>query len=78
MIARTEVSRAQVQSNLDAWKQTGIVAKIRWLAVGPDPCPVCLANSGEVREIGKTFSSGDRMPLAHPNCYCILEAVLED
>lgn len=77
MIARTEISRAQVNANLDAWKQTGLVEKIKWLAVGPDPCPICLDNDGEIREIGREFPSGDVMPLAHPNCYCILQAVLE-
>jgi hypothetical protein len=78
MIARTEISRAQVHANLGAWKKTGLVSKVKWLAVGPDPCPACEGNSGEIRDIGAKFSSGATMPLEHPNCYCILQAVLED
>lgn len=77
MIARTEISRAQVNANLDAWKATGLVSKVKWLAVGPDPCPICEDNDGVIRGIGEEFPSGDIMPLAHPNCYCILQAVLE-
>ena len=76
MIARTEISRAQVNANLEAWKKTGLVSKVKWLAVGPDPCPVCMDNDGKVRDIGEKFPSGDTMPLAHPNCYCILQAIL--
>ena len=29
----------------------------------------------EIRKIGEKFPSGEIMPLAHPNCYCILQAV---
>ena len=76
MIARTEVARAQVSANMEAWKATGAVNKVEWLAVGPDPCPICDDNDGEIRNIGEEFPSGDTMPLAHPNCYCILRAVL--
>ena len=75
MIARTEVSTAQVQSNYKVWQDSGVVKKVKWLAVGPDPCPICEDNDGQVRELGKPFPSGQIMPLAHPNCYCILAAV---
>ena len=74
MIARTEVATAQVQSNFKVWKDAG-VKEVKWLALGPDPCPVCLDNDGEVRKIGEAFPSGDKLPLAHPHCYCILTAV---
>jgi hypothetical protein len=78
MIARTEISRAQVTANVDAWKKSGVVSKVKWIASGPDPCPICEGNDGKIRELGQKFPSGDTMPLAHPNCYCILIAVLED
>jgi len=74
-IARTEVSRAQVGANFDVWKESGLVNKVKWLAVGPDPCPICIANHGVERVLGNEFPSGDIMPTAHPNCYCILQAV---
>ena len=76
MIARTEVSRAQVNANLNAWKKTGLVSKIQWKCWGPDPCEICLGNEDEIREIGQRFTSGDVMPGAHVNCYCGLQAVL--
>ena len=78
IIARTEISQAQVGANLEAWKKTGLVSKVKWLAVGPDPCPVCKSNDGEVRDIGAKFPSGDEMPLTHPNCYCIMQVILEE
>jgi len=77
MIAKTETSMAQVHSNLEVWKKAG-VTKIKWLAHGSDPCPECEMNDGVVREIGQEFPSGDKYPLAHPSCYCYLQAVLED
>jgi hypothetical protein len=75
MIARTEISNAQVGSNFTVWKQSGLVKSAKWLALGPDPCPICLANNNEVRPLGSRFTSGDEYPTAHPNCYCILQAV---
>ena len=42
-----------------------------WIADGPDPCPVCLANQAEGRILaGEPFTSGDMEPPAHPNCKC--------
>lgn len=74
-IARTEVSNAQVRSNFSVWKESGLVTKVKWLTVGPDPCPTCEMNGGVIRELGKQFPSGDIHPTAHPSCYCILQAV---
>jgi hypothetical protein len=76
-IAKTEVRTAQVQANFDVWKKAG-VTEVKWRATGPEPCPICLENDGEVREIGKEFPSGDRFPLAHPGCYCYLQAVFRE
>ncbi len=77
-IARTETARAQVNANFDAWKASGVVSKVKWLAVGPEPCPICEDNDGVTRVLGSQFPSGDIMPLAHPNCYCILAAVFDE
>lgn len=74
LIARTETSTAQVRGQFEVWKQSGVVEKVKWLAVGPNPCPECEGNDGEVVDLGKPFPSGDISPLAHPNCYCILVA----
>ncbi|MGA7795900.1 MAG: hypothetical protein WCA19_22940 [Candidatus Acidiferrales bacterium] len=76
LIAETEISKAQVGANLEAWKRTGQVSRVRWMAVGRDPCPVCEQNKGVVRIIGQTFPSGVLRPLAHPSCQCILSPVV--
>ncbi len=72
MIARTEVSQAQIGANFDVWKKSRMVKSVKWLAVGPDPCPVCKANAGQIRALGEPFPSGDMYPTAHPCCSCIL------
>jgi len=77
LIATTEISQAQVGANLEACKKTGLVSKVKWLAGGLDPCPVCKGNDGQIRRIGTKFPSGHEIPLAHPGCSCILSAVLE-
>ena len=77
LIARTETSQAQVGANWEAWKKSGVVSKVKWLSVGPDPCPVCLKNNGVVRIFWQKFPSGDVMPLAHAGCNCILAAVFD-
>lgn len=73
LIARTEVANAQIKGNFDVWKQSGLVAKVTWLA-NDDPCDECADNDGEEREIGKPFPSGDITPLVHPRCECLLIA----
>lgn len=75
MIARTEVSNAQSQGNYEVWTAVG-VEQVQWLlsADHSEPC-VCEDNEDELRAIGKPFPSGDLMPPAHPNCWCVLVAV---
>ncbi len=77
LIARTEVANAQVKGQFDTWKSSGVVSKVKWLAVGPNPCPICEDNDGVTRVLGARFPSGDTMPTAHPNCYCTMVAVFE-
>lgn len=72
MIANTEISSALVNANLEAWKATGQVSKIKWIAVGPELCLTCKENNGKVRTIREKFPSGDVIPPAHPGCFCIL------
>jgi hypothetical protein len=74
MIARTEVTNAQVQGNFDVWKKSGLVNKVTWLVSADEPCDICLLNDGEERELGKMFPSGEEMPPQHPNCQCALVA----
>jgi hypothetical protein len=74
LIADSEARTAQVRGNFETWKKSGLVKKVKWLCA-VDPCDICADNDGEVRELGQAFPSGDLMPLAHPRCNCILQAV---
>lgn len=75
MIARTETALAQTNGNFEAWKVTGAVKSVTWLLSDDHETPdECDENDGEVVAFGDLFSSGDRMPPAHPNCWCVLAA----
>lgn len=76
MIAKTEVSHAQMGSQLEIWKTSDQHLLLKWLAIGGDPCIFCMMNDGEVREIGKAFTSGYHSAAdSHPNCECAVIAV---
>lgn len=72
MIARTEVSRAQVLGNVEAWKQTGLVQTVKWQTSFLEPCDICEENEDQEVILGKPFNTGDEFPPAHPNCRCVL------
>lgn len=73
-VARTEVLHASNQAAVEAWKQTGQVAGKQWLVA--NPIDECLAYSGDVVPLNKSFPQGD--PPVHPNCECTLIPVLKD
>jgi cation transport regulator ChaB len=73
LIARTEVSRAQVGGTFDVWEKSGVVKTIKWLTAEDERvCDVCDGNDNVVVEIGQPFPSGDALPGAHPLCRCII------
>jgi hypothetical protein len=75
MIARTEVGRAQMGAQVDAWKKTGLVKSLVWETTSDDPCPECDMNDGKEVEFGKAFPSGAYSTLdSHPRCNCIVYA----
>lgn len=77
VIARTEIMRAQVGSNLNEWRQGGIVKRARWLGSADGSCAACSVNNGIEVDLGSPFPSGARSPLdTHPLCRCKLTAVL--
>jgi SPP1 gp7 family putative phage head morphogenesis protein len=79
MIARTEVSFAQVSGNYQVWQASGQVAGVEWLlSEDHDIEDECDENDGEITEIGEPFPSGDLMPPLHPNCWCAVRAVFAD
>jgi Dinitrogenase reductase ADP-ribosyltransferase (DRAT) len=72
VIARTETSRALVDSNLTEYRDAGIES-VQWLVA--DPCDICEQNSDMIMPMGEEFPSGDVQPPAHPNCVCDLAPV---
>ena len=55
-IANTEVARSQSEGIVKAWKQTGVVEKVRWSVSSVGCCDECAENeaAGPV-ELGKRF-----------------------
>lgn len=78
-IARTETAFADVQGNLNAYRESGQVESKRWLTA-PDCCDECLELDGVVVGLDEDFpdDGGDGPPL-HPNCRCdVLPVLTED
>jgi hypothetical protein len=73
MIARTEISRAQVMGNFTLWEKSGLIKNVTWL-LGDDPCEVCTD-----LEANSPYAIGDcPKPIddSHPNCMCVLSAIV--
>jgi hypothetical protein len=76
MIARTELARADMQTTLTAWKESGVVTGKVWVLGSehddgnPDECDDNVEDG--VIDLDDLFSSGDDAPPAHPNCVCVL------
>jgi len=67
-IARTETAAADVQGNLDAYAESGLVDEVEWIDQG-GACDICNSLAGTTAPIGGTFEGGYMVP-AHPNCEC--------
>lgn len=73
VIARTETTRALVESNLSSYKDGGIT-EVTWVVADPINC-VCVDLDGMTAPIGEEFADGITQPPAHPNCVCTLSPV---
>lgn len=71
-IARTEISRASVESSLDAYEQSGVVEALQWVTYGA--VDECADYEGQTVTLGDKFYSTeefkDGYPPIHPNCKC--------
>lgn len=79
VIARTELAFAQTNGTIEAWKESGLVESKRWV-LGPDAHrkpDQCDLNAGAVVKVDAVFPSGDAAPPAHPNCRCVITAVIQ-
>jgi SPP1 gp7 family putative phage head morphogenesis protein len=78
MIARTETAFADVEGNMIAYRESGMVAGKQWI-LGPEPCEICQANAEQgTIDLEDDFESGDDAPPAHPHCECDVIPVLEE
>lgn len=71
-IARTETTFADVQGNMIAYAESGVVKGKRWIVGDQEKlCDECQQNNeqGEI-PFGDLFASGQAAPPAHPNCRC--------
>lgn len=80
MIATTELAYADVQGNLDAYKESGVVEGKQWIVSQDDFCDDCLELDGVIVGLDEDFplDGGDGPPL-HPNCRCdVIPILVED
>lgn len=80
LIARTEIIRANNQGHLSSFRASGVVDQKAWsTAEDGDVCPECEANENQGPiPLDQSFESGDDAAPAHPNCRCVIVAVVEE
>lgn len=70
MIARTETAFADMNGNMIAYRESGVVSGKQWL-LAPDSCDDCQANAEQgVIDLGDEFQDGSDCAPAHPRCVC--------
>jgi len=78
MIARTESSAFANKASIEAYKESGVVAKKEWLVDGM-PCDICTPMDGQTVGLEGYFRGGDGSlyddPPVHPNCMCTTQPV---
>lgn len=78
-IARTETAIADVEGNVAAYEESGLVEYKQWLTA-PGCCPKCAALSDVIIPLNDYFVAGSfrkNAPL-HPHCRCDVLPVLKD
>ena len=71
VIARTETAYADIQGNMIAYEESGIVTKKVWYVAQSEYCDICDGNAAQgAIGLKAFFASGDYAPPAHPNCRC--------
>lgn len=80
MISRTEIARADVEGNMAAYRQSGVVmGKQSVLGSEHDEDDICTENADAgVIPLDAAFPSGDDAPPYHPRCVCDVIPVLMD
>lgn len=76
-IARTETAFADVEGNMTAYRESGIVHKKEWLTAD-GCCELCAAINGKVVDIDKPFVDDVMQPPYHPRCRCDILPVIDE
>jgi HK97 family phage portal protein len=91
-IARTEVTRAQVETELQVWEDLGVVKAMQWYTAEDERvCELCSPMHGKEISIGDEFLTLEEMekvgvsnyngaisgPPLHPSCRCTLIPLVE-
>ena len=76
MIARTEAAKADIEGNIMAYKESGVVQSLEWLISpgGHKEDDECDDLDGEIVPLDEGFPDGP--PPLHPNCLCSVVPVV--
>jgi SPP1 gp7 family putative phage head morphogenesis protein len=77
LVARTESAKAYSLGSKTAWKVSGVVDRMQWLATA-DSCPDCQALDGKIVGVDDEFAPGVSEPPYHPACTCAITAIVKD
>lgn len=78
LIAVTETASAYSKGSILAYKESGVVDEIEWIAtIDEHTCEQCKALNGESTKLGKAFSDGSSHPPRHPRCRCAIAPVVK-
>lgn len=76
MIAVTEVTRAFAEGNRAAWRQSGVITRMRWETAADElVCPTCAPLQNQLADLTAEFDGG-LFPPAHPRCRCWITPVV--
>jgi hypothetical protein len=80
MIARTETAIASTQGTMAGWRRSGMVEAKRWITSMDheegSPCECDENEEAGAIALDEDFPSGDDGSPAHPNCNCVVVAIL--
>lgn len=81
LIASTEVTRAYAQGTIEAYREAGVVQRMRWRTARDEiVCPICGKLNGVEAAIDARFINPDDgleyLPPAHPRCRCWITPVV--
>jgi len=75
VIATTETTRAFASANRIAWRDSGVITRMRWqTSFDEKVCNICSPLNGQTTDINGDF--GGYFPPAHVSCRCFISPVI--